>query len=172
MKGLILLLILTFSFHARAIQIIHDLSEMSDGNIRELAEKWNEVNIEAADKSTAITFKFDQSSTVQKEDVVALFEDKYTEIVQVNDYTVSEHFEVDAFLLTYSLFTSDPYVDDEDIGEIGKILQPIMKVLKEKDRYQVYQVETVGLFSSIHVSVAIVSMETKEVLILSSGYSE
>ena len=172
MKKLLVFIFLFFSIHSDARQLVSDLNEVKDVDIQNLAKHWNNVNIEATDKFPASVYKFSKSKIFNQRSIAALFKSEYTEDIVLNEHIASDNVEVDAYKLAYALFTADPYIDNEDLGDIGKVLKPITDILSQKNNYLVYLVNTYGAFEGVHTSLAVASKETKEVLVLTAGYSE
>jgi hypothetical protein len=171
MKKFMFCLVLLLSLSANATVLVEDISEVSDWGIRNLVESWKESNIQTTDQYSSV-YKFPKTTVIQKQDIEDLMSNEYVLDIQVNEYSATDKIEVSAFELAYEMFTADPYIDNEDLSDLGKVLNPMMTILEQKEEYQIYKVYTSGEFSGSHTSVIFISKSTNEVLVLTAGYSE
>lgn len=164
-------LVFVFNLSAKANELVSDMAEISDWGIKNLAESWTASNVQATDKYSSV-YKFPETTVIQKQDIVDLMTGEYTLGVQVNEYNSSDKIELAAFELAYNMFTADPYIDNENLSDLGKVLNPMLKILDQKEDYQIYTADTYGEFGGTHTSLIVISKTTNEVLVLTAGYSE
>ena len=144
-------------------------SDLTDPKLKSLAEAFRASGLNATDRYSD-AYRFSQAP--DGDDVADRFEDPYIEGYEMNLVDSDGGPVATAEDLAKELFTADPYQNSYSYRGIDAVEDAILALPTADSGYAVYAVYSWGPFHGTHYSIVATSQVSKEMLDLTTGYSE